>query len=60
MSARVDQMVELDTCLRKKGYDVDDPTSETIEQWGEDFRLGFDWDDPDAMGAYEDCSSAEE
>jgi len=60
MSERVDQMVELATCLRGKGYDVDDPTIETIEQWRVDFRLGFNWDDPDAMEAYENCSSAEE
>jgi hypothetical protein len=59
MSARIDQMVELATCLREKGYDVDDPTTETIEQWGADFRLGFDWDDPAAMEDYEECSSAD-
>jgi hypothetical protein len=59
MSARVDQMVELATCLREKGYDVDDPTAETIEQWGMDFRVEFDWDDPEAMEAYEECSNAD-
>ena len=58
MSARVDQMVELATCLRDKGYDVEDPTAETLEQWGADFRVEFDWSDPEAMQAYEDCSSA--
>jgi len=60
ISARVDQMVKLAICLNEKGHDLDEPTAETIEQWGVNFRLGFDWDDPDAMEAYEDCSSAEE
>lgn len=57
MSERLDQFVALAACLRDKDYDVDDPTAETFEQWATDFRMGFDWDDPDAMEAYEDCSS---
>lgn len=60
VSEQVDQFVALAACLREKGYDVDDPTAETIDQWGADFRVEFDWDDPDAMEAYEECSSAEE
>jgi hypothetical protein len=56
---RVDQMVELATCLRKKGYDVDDPTAETLKQWGKDFRVEFPWDDPAAKEAYEECSSGD-
>jgi hypothetical protein len=59
VSERVDQMVELATCLRDKGYDVDDPTAETLDQWGADFRVEFDWDDPAAMEAYEECSNAD-
>ena len=60
LGARVDQMVELAGCLRERGYDIDDPTAETIEQWGIDFRLGFNWDDPDAMTAYEAFSNTDE
>jgi hypothetical protein len=56
LSEQVDQFVVLATCLRGKGYDVDDPTAETLDQWGTDFRVEFDWDDPDAMAAYETCS----
>lgn len=56
VSEQVDQFVTLATCLRDKGYDVDDPTAETLDQWGADFRVEFDWDDPDAMAAYEKCS----
>jgi hypothetical protein len=57
VSERVDQLVALATCLRDKGYDVDDPTAETLDQWGADFRVEFDWDDPEAKEAYDECSS---
>jgi hypothetical protein len=53
-------MVKLATCLNEKGYDVDEPTAETMDQWGVEFRVEFDWDDPDAMAAFEECSSAGE
>jgi hypothetical protein len=59
VSEQVDQFVALATCLRDKGYDVADPTAETLDQWGVDFRVEFDWDDPEAMAAYEECSSAD-
>ena len=55
----VDQYVVIATCLRDKGYDVDDPTAETIGQWLADFRTTFAWDDPKAIAAYEECSSAD-
>jgi len=50
-SAQVDQFVTIAICLNEKGYDVDEPTTETFEQWAGDFRTEFDWDDPDAMAA---------
>jgi hypothetical protein len=59
VSERVDELVALATCLRDKGYDVDDPTAETLDQWGADFRVEFDWDDPKAKAAYEACSSTD-
>ena len=59
LSEQVDQFVVLATCLRDKGYDVEDPTAETLEQWGVNFRVEFDWDDPAAMEAYEECSGAD-
>ena len=59
VSEQLDQFFELAACLRDKGYDVDEPTAETLEQWGVDFRVEFDWDDPEAMKAYEECSSKE-
>jgi len=59
VSEQVDEFVALATCLRDKGYDVDDPTAETLNQWLVDFRVEFDWDDPKAKTAYEDCNSSD-
>ena len=58
-SEQIDRYVALATCLREKGYNVDDPTAETFDQWGADFRVEFDWDDPKAQAAYKECSSAD-
>ena len=55
----VDKMLALATCLREKGYDMDDPTAETLDQWQQDFRVEFDWDDPEAKAAYDECSDAD-
>jgi hypothetical protein len=57
VSEQVDQFVELATCLRYKGYDVDDPTAETLAQWQSDFKEEIDWKDPVAVADYEECSS---
>jgi len=59
ITERVDKFVAIAICLNEKGYDVDEPTTETIGQWLIDFRTGFDWDDTDAQVAYEDCSNNE-
>jgi len=53
---QLDQYVALATCLREKGYDVGDPTAETLDQWGTDFKAAINWDDPDALADYEECS----
>jgi len=60
MNEQLEQTIALATCLNEKSYDVDEPTAETIDQWRIDFRMEYDWDDPDAMAAYEECSSANE
>jgi hypothetical protein len=57
VSQQVDQYVELATCLRDKGYDVGDPTAETLDQWMGDFKNAINWDDPAAVADYEECSS---
>jgi hypothetical protein len=56
VSEQVDQFVELATCLRAKGYDVDDPTAETLDQWGGDLKFSIDWEDPAAIADYQECS----
>jgi len=56
VSEVVDQYVALATCLRDKGYDVDDPTAETLDEWGDDFKRAINWDDPGAVADYEECS----
>jgi hypothetical protein len=59
VSQQVDKYVALAACLRDKGHDVDDPTAETLMTRLTDFRVEFDWDDPSAMEAYQECSSAD-
>lgn len=56
VSETVDQFVALATCLREKGYDVDDPTAETLDRWQSDFKFSIDWEDPAAIADYEECS----
>jgi hypothetical protein len=52
----LDWYVELATCLREQGFDLDDPTAETLEAWLTDLKTVFDWEDPQAVEAYELCS----
>ena len=56
VSEIVDQSVALAACLRDKGYDVDDPTAETLGQWRADFKQAINWDDPGAVADFEECS----
>lgn len=56
MSEVIDQYVALATCLREKGFDVDDPTAETLDIWLTDFKTVFNWKDPQAVEAYESCT----
>jgi hypothetical protein len=54
---QIDQYIELAEYLRDKGFDMDDPTVETLQTWLLDFRVEFDWDDPKAMAFYEECNN---
>jgi len=56
LSDKVDQYVELAACLRDEGFDVDDPTAETLDTWMADFKTVLDWDDPGLLEAYESCA----
>jgi hypothetical protein len=51
----VDRLVAVTTCLRDKGFDVDDPTPETLVTWRAKFRSKFDWDTQETREAYEEC-----
>jgi hypothetical protein len=55
-STQLDTYVALAGCLREKGYDVEEPTAETFGQWRKDFRVEFNWDDPEAQAVYEACA----
>jgi hypothetical protein len=59
VSERVDQWVAVAACLRDKGYEVDEPTAETLDQWMGDFKNAINWDDPVAVADYEQCSGDE-
>jgi hypothetical protein len=56
VSEIVDQFVALAACLRDKGYDVDEPTAETLDSWMGGFKESINWDDPGAVADYEECS----
>ena len=56
VTAQVDRFVKIAGCLRDEGYDVDAPTVETFKTWATGFRVEFDWGNPDARTAYEQCS----
>jgi hypothetical protein len=58
VSETVDELVALAECLRDKGFEVDEPTAETLDIWYAEFKQQFDWDDPAAMAAYEECSGS--
>ncbi|MGD8998256.1 MAG: hypothetical protein PVH80_09110 [Anaerolineae bacterium] len=46
VSEQADQYVALVICLREKGYDVDDPTANALQEWGRDFKKSsIDWHD---------------
>ena len=52
----VDQLFALTTCLRDKGYDVDDPTAETLDQWKSSLTNAINFDDPEDNATYVECS----
>ena len=54
-SEQVDLYVEVASCLREEGFDVEDPTAETLDIWMGDFKNTIDWDDPDAQAAFDTC-----
>ena len=41
--------------MNEAGFDVGEPTAETLDTWMDDLKNTFDWDDPDAEEAVETC-----
>jgi hypothetical protein len=56
VSEEVDQLLAIAACLREKGYDVADPTAETLGNWRAGFKEYIDWDDPAAIADFEECN----
>jgi hypothetical protein len=54
-SEQVDLYVELAACMREAGFDIEDPTAETLDTWMGDLKTTFDWKDPDAQAAFDTC-----
>ncbi|MCP4357436.1 MAG: hypothetical protein GY796_05390 [Chloroflexi bacterium] len=54
-SAQLDQYTELAACMSEAGYDIGEPTAETLDTWMNDFKNTIDWEDPDAMEAFDTC-----
>ncbi len=55
-SDQVDFYIDLAACMREEGFDLEDPTAETLDIWMTDFKTTLDWDDPDVEEAYEACA----
>jgi hypothetical protein len=54
-SAQLDEYIEIATCMSEAGFDIGEPTAETLDNWMEDLKNTFDWDDPDADEVVETC-----
>ena len=57
MTEYLDQALALSTCLRDRGYDVGEPTAETIDQWNVGLKDVIDWEDPGALEDYTACAT---
>jgi len=54
-SAQLDTYIEVAACMQEAGFDIEEPTAETLETWMEDLKNTFDWDDPDAIETFDIC-----
>lgn len=55
-SAQLETYIEIATCMQDRGFDIEEPTAESLETWVSDLKNTFEWDDPDAQEAFESCS----
>jgi hypothetical protein len=54
-TAQLEQFIEIAACMNEAGFDVGEPTAETIDTWMGDLKNTFDWDDPDAQEVIDSC-----
>jgi hypothetical protein len=57
VSEQLDRFLALTACLSDKGYDVDEPTAETLDQWQSEFKEGLNWKDPATEDDFNECAS---
>ena len=55
-SAQLETYIEIAACMQETGFDIEEPTEESLETWVSDLKNTFEWDDPDAQEAFESCS----
>jgi len=54
-SAQLDQYIELAACMSEAGFDIEEPTAETLDTWMDDLKNTFDWEDPDVEEIIDTC-----
>lgn len=55
LTEQTDQMIEVASCLREQGLNVDDPNSENLRQWQFSIRSELDFNDPDVAAVIDEC-----
>jgi hypothetical protein len=58
-SADLDYYLEVASCMREEGIEIEDPTAETLDTWMGNFKDTTNFDDPDTVTAFETCSGGE-
>jgi len=54
-SAQLEQYLEIAACMSEAGFDIGEPTAETLDTWMSDLKNTFNWDDPDAQDVINMC-----
>jgi hypothetical protein len=54
-SEQLEEYIELAGCLQDQGFDIIEPTAETLITWMADLKNILDLDDPDTQEAFEGC-----
>jgi hypothetical protein len=54
-SAQLDEYLKISVCMSEAGFDVGEPTEETLDTWMTNLKNTFNWDDPDAQEVIDNC-----